>query len=162
MDKRAFARALTAAGALCACGRSSSPAPPGTGARSDSVSAAVAAESVAEARDEWNEPEVVKRLAEAGLVVADSGRREHDPRFHRDGIRLGVSGAKLLIFIYPDAAARARESARIDSAAVTALPPERRPRYIVVNNLIAILITPRELLAERVTNALTARHVGVP
>ncbi|MDQ6886507.1 MAG: hypothetical protein M3068_04345 [Gemmatimonadota bacterium] len=130
--------------------------------RPDSVRAAATAESVATARDEWNEPEVVKRLAEAGLVVSDSGRRERDPRFHPEGIRLGVSGADLLIFLYPDSRTRARESARIDSASAIALPPERRPRYILVNNLIAILVTPRELLAERVTNALTARHASAP
>jgi len=41
-------------------------------------------------------------------------------------------------------------------------PPGQRPRYIISGNLIAIHATPREALAERVENVLTARHAGAP
>jgi hypothetical protein len=41
-------------------------------------------------------------------------------------------------------------------------PSAQRPRYIISGNLIAIHVTPKEALAERVENVLTARHAGAP
>lgn len=119
--------------------------------------AVTAAESLAEARDIWNKPEVVRRLAEAGLVVIDPAQTVHRPDLHVPGDRLQVSGAELEIYVYDDAAARRRDAAALDTVH-HGLPSIYEPRYIVSGNLVAILRTPHDRLAERVTNALMARH----
>ena len=121
--------------------------------------ATTVAESLAVARDMWNKAEVVKRLEEAGLVVTDSGEKAREPTLHVEGERLQVSGGELDIYVYPDAAARERDGAGLDTA--THWPPtNERPRYIISGNLIAVLHTPRDRLAERVELVLTARHGG--
>ena len=169
MLKRTPAILVFAAGvAVAACGgekdgvaRSDS----GTGAASiagkvaDSSRAAAVAESLAVARDVWNKPEVVRRLEEAGLVVTDSGKKAHQPALHVEGDRLLVSGGDLEIYVYPDAAAREKDLAGLDTA-THGLPSINSPRYIVSGNLIAILQTPRDRLAERVELVLTSRHGG--
>ena len=43
-----------------------------------------------------------------------------------------------------------------------AVPNAQRPRYIESGNLVAIHVSPRDVLAERVENVLTARHAGAP
>jgi hypothetical protein len=107
--------------------------------------------SVADSLDRWNKGEVIKRLAEAGLVVADSGSARPFVPLTRDGDRLLVSGSELLLYVYPDAAAR-----ELGYAAEW----RTRPRVILVNNLIALHFTPNDRLAERVDNVLRARHLG--
>jgi hypothetical protein len=119
----------------------------------------MAAESVAVARDLWNRAEVVRRLEEAGLVVTDSGKKAHDPVLHVEGDRLLVSGGQLEIYVYPDAEAREKDGAGLDTT-LHGLPSIEKPRYIISGNLIAILRTPHDRLAERVRNVLTARHGG--
>jgi hypothetical protein len=119
--------------------------------------------SVADSLDRWNKGEVIKRLAEAGLVVADSGSARPFVPLTRDGDRLLVSGSELLLYVYPDAAARATASAALDTAAPElgyAAEWRTRPRVILVNNLIALHFTPNDRLAERVDNVLRARHLG--
>jgi hypothetical protein len=120
-----------------------------------------AAESVATARDEWNKAEVVKRLTEAGLVVADSARKARRPGLQIEGELLQVSGSDLELYLYPSAAARQRESAGLDTA-THGLPSVKAPRYIFSGNLIAVHVTPSDRLAERVENALMARHMKGP
>jgi hypothetical protein len=118
---------------------------------------------VADSLDRWNKGEVMKRLAEAGLVVADSGGAQPFAPLTRDGDRLVVSGSELLLYVYPDAAARAAASAALDTTAPAqgyATEWRRRPRVILVNNLIALHFTPNDRLAERVDNVLRARHLG--
>lgn len=121
--------------------------------------AAAVAESIAVARDVWNLAEVVRRLEEAGLVVTDPKERVRHPGVRPEGDRLVVSGGDLEIYVYPDAAARRRESAPLDTVA-HGVPTPDRPRYILAGNLLAILRTPNDRLAERVENVLTARHLG--
>jgi hypothetical protein len=149
--------------ALAACGGGGAPAgrdtAHGTFAR-DSARAA-AAESVAAARDEWNRAEVVKRLTEAGLVVVDSGRKVRRAGLHVEGRLLRVSGSDLELYLYPNAAARQRESAALDTT-MHGLPSAKQPRYIFSGNLVAVHVTPSDRLAERVENSLTARHTGAP
>ncbi len=129
----------------------------------DSAQVAVTAESVAAAEDKWNVPEAVKRLTEAGLVVMDSGETSRHPALGVEGRRLRVSGGELQLYVYDDAGARREDAADLDTTQATSgalVPPGERPRFIVVNNLIAVLLTPSERLAERVQDVLTARHVG--
>lgn len=140
--------------------RSGAAAAGGAGAGSGANSAnADAAESAAVARDLWNKAEVVRRLEEAGLVVTDSGKKAHNASLKLDGEALGVSGGQLEIYIYPDDAARERGGAGLDTTR-KGLPSIYDPKYIISGNLIAILHTPKDRLAERVRLVLTSRHGG--
>jgi hypothetical protein len=129
---------------------------------SNSSVIAKAEEARAAKTDEWNRAEIVKRLGEAGLVVADSARVAHHPGIDIEGALLTVSGSPLELYIFPTAAARAKGSTTLDTTSNPAQPTGHRPRYIISGNLIAIQVTPREVLAERVENVLTARHAGAP
>jgi hypothetical protein len=158
-------RTLALAAALVALGCSKSDAPAARHASADSaVTSAIArAEQERAAKtDEWNRAEIIKRLGEAGLVIEDSGRVAHHPGIDIEGALLTVSGSPLELYIYPTAAARAKGSAALDTTSAPTLPPGQRPRYIISGNLIAIQVTPKEVLAERVENVLTARHAGAP
>jgi hypothetical protein len=155
-------RALTLATALSSLACSHRDNPPARHAGADSAVAAKAEEGRAAQTDEWNRAEIVKRLGEAGLVVADSGRVVHHAGLTRAGNLLDVSGSTLEVYVYPTAAARKQDAAKLDTMPNPAQPPAQRPRYIESGNLIAIHVTPRDVLAERVENVLTARHAGAP
>jgi len=159
---RVRALAIAAAIGALACAKSDAPARH-AGADSAVTSAIAKAEQDRAAKtDEWNRAEIVKRLGEAGLVVEDSARVVHHPGIDIEGALLTVSGSPLELYIFPTAAARAKGSTALDSTPNPAQPAGQRPRYIISGNLIAIQVTPREVLAERVENVLTARHAGAP
>jgi hypothetical protein len=120
---------------------------------------AVAAENAAVSRDVWNKAEVVRRLEEAGLVVTDSGKKVRNPALKAEGEELGVSGGQLEIYVYPDDAARESDAAGLDTTR-KGLPSIYDPKYIISGNMIAILHTPKDRLAERVKLVLTSRHGG--
>lgn len=160
--------ALCVVGTLAAAGCSrpdgdGKAAPATSRVSAESLRVAVAAESVANARDEWNMPELVKRLTEAGLVVADRHKAVHHAPLTRAGQLLSVSGSELEVFLYDNAEARRLESAKLDTtppppgAAPSLIP---RPRYIISNNLIVIHTITSDVKVERLENALTARHLG--
>lgn len=128
----------------------------------DSAVAAKAEENRAVETDEWNRAEVMKRLGEAGLVVTDSGRAAHHDGLDIAGTTVNVSGSTLELYFYPTAAARKQHAATLDTMPNPNTPPAQRPRYIISGNLVAIHVTPKEALAERVENVLTARHAGAP
>jgi hypothetical protein len=158
-------RALAIGAVLVGQGCSKSDAPPARHATTDSAVASVIAkaeEDRAAKTDEWNRAEIVKRLGEAGLVITDSGRVVHHAGLKQPGNLLGVSGSTLELYIYPTAGARKADAATLDTMPNPGTPPGQRPRYIVSGNLIAIHITPRDVLAERVENVLTARHASAP
>ncbi len=122
----------------------------------------LSAERIAAERGIWNRHEVEKRLTEAGLVVADSVQLARHPQLARDGERIWVSGAPLELYIYDDSEARRTAAAMLDTAdhSPTGAPAPLRRRYIIVNNMVAVLRTRSGRLAERVELALTARHTG--
>jgi hypothetical protein len=158
-------RTLGIAAVLVSQACSKSDAPPARQSVADSAVASVIAkaeEDRAAKTDEWNRAEVVKRLGEAGLVVVDSGRAVHHAGLTLPGSSIEVSGSTLELYIYPTAAARKQDAAKLDTMPNPATPPAQRPRYIISGNLIAIHVTPKEALAERVENVLTARHAGAP
>ncbi|MEO8881477.1 MAG: hypothetical protein ABI446_13870 [Gemmatimonadaceae bacterium] len=157
---RLRALALAASLSLVACSRPA--APPRKAPSADSAVAARAEEGVAAKTDEWNRAEIVKRLSEAGLVITDSDRVVHHAGLSLAGDLLAVSGSPLEIYVYPTAAARKDDAAKLDTMPNPAQPAAQRPRYIVSGNLIAINVTAKEALAERVENVLTARHAGAP
>jgi hypothetical protein len=117
----------------------------------------IAAESLAVARDVWNKAEVIRRLTEAGVVVMDSGQAAERAGVHVPGNLLHVGRGELEIYVYDNTAARRHDTAAIDTA-MHGLPTLDRPRYIMSGNLIAVLRTPDDRLAERVENTLMARH----
>jgi hypothetical protein len=129
-----------------------------SGGGANSPSAAVA-ESAAVAHDVWNKAEVVRRLEEAGLVVTDSGKKAHNPSLKLEGEELGVSGGQLEIYVYSDDDAREQDAAGLDTTR-KGLPSIYDPKYIISGNLIAILHTPKDRLAERVRLVLMSRHGG--
>jgi hypothetical protein len=158
-------RSLAIGAALAGQACSKSDAPPARHASTDSAVASVIAkaeEDRAAKTNEWNRAEVVKRLREAGLVITDSGRVAHHVGLQLPGTLLDVSGSTLELYIYPSADARKKDAATLDTIPNPSTPPGQRPRYIVSGNLIAIHVTPKEALAERVENVLTARHGGAP
>ncbi|HET7564904.1 MAG TPA: hypothetical protein VFJ96_07910, partial [Gemmatimonadaceae bacterium] len=140
----------------------STPATPGLPhPPSDSARAAIVAESIATARDQWNAAEIAKRLTEAGLVVTDKKKTVHYPGLQQPGELLDVSGNEMQIYVYDDEDARRRDSKNLDTtnAGTAALGAPLRPHFIITNNLVALLFTQRGALAERVDNALMARHL---
>ncbi len=143
-----------------ACGAHDSPAAK-RAASPDSARTAGAEVAQASETDEWTRGEVVKRLDEAGLVVVDSDRVVHHPGISSPGFLLNVSGRSLELYLFPTAADRKRETASLDTMP-PAVPNANSPRYIVSGNLVAIHVSPRDVLAERVANVLTARHAGAP
>jgi hypothetical protein len=155
-------RALALATALCVSACSHHDASPPKAPNADSAVAAKAEESVAAKTDEWNRAEIVKRLGEAGLVITDSARVVHHAGLTLPGSLLTVSGSPLEIYVYPTTEARKKDSATLDTVPNPIEPPAQRPRFIISGNLIAIHVTPREVLAERVENVLTARHTDAP
>jgi hypothetical protein len=158
--RRARTRWLAAALALLACSKHE--AATARKPSADSAVRAKAEENRAVETDEWNRAEVVKRLGEAGLVVTDSNRVVHHPGIDVPGTILNVSGSTLELYLYPTTAARKQSSAKLDTMPNRSTPPAQRPRYIISGNLVAIHVTPKEALAERVENVLTARHAGAP
>jgi len=109
----------------------------------------------------WSLCGVRERLDHAGLVPlppADSVVRR--AFFATPGVRYALGPAELEVFVYPDAAAAARDVAALDT--VTVAPRGQRadwpspPTFIRSANLIAILLTPNERQIERVQLALTA------
>ncbi len=158
------ARTLSIGAALVALACAKADAPARHASADSSVSSAIAkAEQDRAAKtDEWNRAEIVKRLGEAGLVIADSGRVAHRAGISVEGAQLNVSGSSLELYIYPTAADRKKESTALDTTTSPTVPSGQRPRYVISGNLIAIHVTPKEALAERVENVLTARHAGAP
>jgi hypothetical protein len=102
---------------------------------------------------------LTRRPEEAGLVVTDSGKKVRNPALKAEGEELGVSGGQLEIYVYPDDAARERDLAGLDTTR-KGLPSIYDPKYIISGNMIAILHTPKDRLAERVKLVLTSRHGG--
>jgi hypothetical protein len=156
------ARTLVIAATLAFFACSKHEPPPPRQPSADSAVTAKAEENLAAQTDEWNRAEVVKRLGEAGLVVTDSGHVVHHAGLAHPGDLIEVSGSPLELYIYPTAAARKQDGAKLDTMPNPGTPPAQRLRYIISGNLIAIHVTPKEALAERVENVLTARHAGAP
>lgn len=158
--RRAAVLAGVGALALAGCGRESPRAGAGVPrAGGAPESAGVASAPPPAAREEWDKREVIRRLGEAGLVVADSGERVRHPPLTVEGDVLHVGGGRLEVYLYPTDADRRRESAALDTA-TPGLPSIYNPRWVISGNLIAILRTPNDRAAERVTNTLLAFHTS--
>jgi hypothetical protein len=75
---------------------------------------------------------------------------------------LDVSGSELPALVYPDQDARERDGADLDTtnAGKAGIGQPLRPHFIITNNLIALHYTLSGRMAERVSDALMARHLG--
>jgi len=155
---------MSLAFAVVACGHSEGSSsragntPPQTGIPATAIEPA---DSVALARDAWSVPEVMRRVREAGLAIADSGQTVHRPELHEVGHVLHLGRGTLTVYIYSGRGARTRDASGLDTT-LHGMPTLDTPHYILSGNLIAILVTPNDATVERVTNALTARHTQGP
>ncbi|MGH7634749.1 MAG: hypothetical protein ACRENC_13525, partial [Gemmatimonadaceae bacterium] len=133
--------------ALVACGPGDR-APNASGSPAYGSPSAVAStspvDSVAEARDAWSVPEVIRRLREAGLNVTDSGQTIRRAELHPVGHLLHIGRGTLDVYIYSGRGARTRDAAGLDTT-VHGLPTLDTPHYIVSGNLIAVLVTPTDV-----------------
>ena len=108
----------------------------------------------------WAVCSVVDRLENAGLVTQQKQDRATEAPLTASGVAFTVRDAELEVYIYPDAAARERDQARLDADEY--LEPDQppggvhKPTLIGTDNLLVVLDTWRERQRERITLALTA------
>ncbi|MEW5916012.1 MAG: hypothetical protein AB1762_06390 [Gemmatimonadota bacterium] len=111
----------------------------------------------------WQPCNVLDRLEAAGLVVTAEKEPARFPFFSVEGTTYTTTRSTIHIFLYPDVAARRRDTDALDSAAVaprggTYTWPN--PATLVTsNNLAAVVVSPNERQMERVVLALSA---GLP
>ena len=111
----------------------------------------------------WDECNVRQRLERAGLAPQPIAGALRQPFLGVPGIRYRVGRAELQVFLYDNAAALARDLARVDTLRVqgrdTTVTWSATPTLITSNNLAAILLSDQGTQIERVRLALTA---GLP
>ena len=155
--------AIALAAAPLACGRAERPAAADSATPDTPIPAPVAAGPDDCPRSgAWRACSVLDRLEAAGLapVARDSVRHSF---LSVPGAVYAVGRGELQLFLYPDAAARARDFAGFDTVRVqpadTTIAWPDTPSLIQSNNLAAILLSANETQVERVRLALTA---GLP
>jgi hypothetical protein len=156
-----------AAAALLAVAACSSGEPPADSARGGTAGASASvpttgggAATDAGTNGLWNAASLEKRLDLQGMAP----RRLPDPVQHtflsETGTAYQLGNAELQVFIYDDAAAVARDVARLDTLTVSppAAPVQwpRKATLITNANLAAILLSENPLQIERVQRALMA------
>jgi hypothetical protein len=103
----------------------------------------------------------VERLERAGLAPRpDSTAVAREEPLTSSGLLIRLGSAELEVYLYPDARARSRDVARIDTTRylgyTEAVSMQRLPTLIQSVNLVAILHSRNDLQRERVGDALTA------
>lgn len=127
---------------------------------SDSVSVA-GGRPVCPATGSWSRCAVVERLDRAGLAPrVDSAASAREEALTPGGFLVRVGAAELEVYLYPDAGARSRDIARVDTTRylgyTEAVSMQQLPTLIQSANLVAILHSRNDLQRERVGDALTA------
>ena len=111
----------------------------------------------------WRPCNVLDRLEHAGLVVKQQPAPARIPLFSVDGITYETNRATIHIFLYPNQAARRRDTDQLDSVAVAprgGVYAWSDPAVLVTsNNLAAVVVSPNERQTERIVLALGA---GLP
>jgi hypothetical protein len=106
---------------------------------------------------------VLDRLEHAGLVVTKKDEPARLPMFSVEGITYTTTRSTIHVFLYPDQAARRRDTERIDSVTVASKGGSYMwsdPAVLVTsNNLAAVVVSPNERQAEQIVLALSA---GLP
>jgi len=112
------------------------------------------------ATGKWSDCAVFERLDRAGLAPRRDSVPATEPPLTISGTTLRVGTSELEIYVYPDAASRARDEARLDRAKyvdyAAPLSMQAQPTLIRSENLIAILHSRNDHQRERVSDALTA------
>ncbi|MGH7693895.1 MAG: hypothetical protein ACRENH_02890 [Gemmatimonadaceae bacterium] len=111
----------------------------------------------------WRPCNVLDRLEHAGLVVTKKSEPARVPMFSVEGITYTTTVSTIHVFLYPDQAARQRDTERIDAATVAPRGGTYTwsdPAILVTsNNLAAVVVSPNERQTERIVLALSA---GLP
>ncbi len=165
MRRAPRAIALGLALAACSGGReadsSAAAAAPGTRTSAAAAPAAPTGSPTCLGTGHWEECTLPDRLERAGLVpiARDSLAR---PWLAVGGRTWQLHRSTLHVFRYPDADARARDQATLDTLRAAPLADPSitwdggRPTLLASDNLLAVLLTDDDVLAERVTLAITA------
>jgi hypothetical protein len=152
------------------CAREGAPGAGDAGGRGDSPAVAAAPQRRSprpppSTTGLWDADHVEERLDRAGLAPRlDSTAAARQPAFMHVPARVfRVGSAELRVYIYPDSAARARDTDALDPETVAPRTPgtppvswPATPTLIVSRNLAAILLTNSAQQRERVTLALEA------
>jgi hypothetical protein len=108
----------------------------------------------------WAACSVLERLDRAGLAPRRDTGSVAEPPLRATGLRLRVGAGQLELYVYRDAAARARDGRLLDRARYVAadapVPIQVLPTLIINANLIAILHSRNDHLRERVADAIAA------
>jgi hypothetical protein len=111
----------------------------------------------------WNDCGVKLRLVNAGMVLVSSDEIDGLPALGPKPLLYTVGGRDLAVFIFPDAAARGRAMATLDTAlfvpSTQSLTPRGETTVIETDNLLALLRSTNDQQRERVSDAL---QVGPP
>lgn len=165
-----FPNEVRVAGALAAiivaaCARESPPPARDTGraAAAASQRRATTSDTTCPQAGAWLPCNVLDRLERAGLVVQKQSEPARVPMFSVEGSTYTTSVSTIYVFLYPDEAARRRDTDRLDSATVAprgATYTWSDPAVLVTsNNLAAVVVSPNERQSERIVLALGA---GLP
>ena len=130
-------------------------APPDSGVASDPGTAGL--DTVTAYEGTWDLAIVEGHLQSAGIPVTEAGRVEH-PFMGARGIRILSDDLELHVFVYGDAAARARDTDRLDTARVAPIGSSVRwpaaASLITSNNLAVIAVGSNKSMHRRVRQAL--------
>ena len=112
---------------------------------------------------DWQICSVEDRLTRAGLVLERDSKPVRHDFMSVAGVRYTVSKAEVQVFVYPSAAARARDTDALDTVAVAPrgkqiIWPEPAT-LVTTNNLAAIILSVNARQSERIALALGA---GLP
>lgn len=111
----------------------------------------------------WQPCNVLDRLEAAGLVVTTDSQPARFPFFSVEGTTYSTTRSTIHVFLYPDPAARKRDSDALDSTSVAprggSYTWPSSPTLVTSNNMAAVVISPNERQVERIVLALSA---GLP
>lgn len=114
---------------------------------------------------QWTADTVRVALEESGLGPAQVLGTIHQPFMRAPAMVIAVPGATLQVFIYGDAAARGRDTDRLDTVRVA--PPNtmvtwKEPASLLMNNNLAVVVLTRDAaVRHRIRDALEERHSGL-
>ena len=113
----------------------------------------------------WDLPTVQSELRTQGFDAVAIGDVRH-PFMTVPGTRLRVQNAELQLFIYPDSAARARDTGALDTTRVAPRDREMEwpapPVLVTSHNMAVIVLAADPQLRERLRTALQFDPEGAP
>jgi hypothetical protein len=163
---RPLRRALLLVPLLLACGGSDTP--PAAGAPGDTRDAASGASAPpggdgCPETGAWQRCSIEKRLERAGLVAKPLPDTARVALFSVPGLRYDVGRGELQVYLYPDSAARKRDTGALDPTRAArpgeAAPWNTQATLITSGNMAAVYLGVNATQAERVQLALGA---GLP